>query len=187
MPKHGRYPVGVARQCSGALGKQANCQVAVTMSLINEVLSIPCAYKLYLPEEWTRDPQRRAAAEVPRGVKFHVKFQKQWEIALAMIDQLRSEGLVPAPVVADSRYAVATHCREALTKRGLVYAVGVTEETTVWPPGKSRCPRSPARTGEVGRRACTARPSTIRSRSGSWPPRSRRARRDRALARGHAG
>jgi SRSO17 transposase len=139
MPKQGRHSVGVARQYCGVLGKQANCQVAVSVSLVNEVLSVPCAYRLYLPETWAHDPARRAAAGVPS----EVRFQKKWEIALDAIDRLRAEGLPPAPVVADAGYGVASGFREALTKRGLLYAVAVTEETSVWPPGEEPLPPEP--------------------------------------------
>ena len=142
IPKQGRHSVGVARQYCGVLGKQANCQVAVTVSLVNEVLSVPCAYRLYLPETWAHDPARRAAVGVPP----EVKFRKKWEIALEAIDQLRAEGLPLAPVVADAGYGVASEFREALTGRGLLYAVAVTEGTSVWPPGEEPLPPEP-RTG----------------------------------------
>jgi SRSO17 transposase len=139
IPKQGRHSVGVARQYCGVLGKQANCQVAVTVSLVNEILSVPCAYRLYLPESWARDPERRATAGVPRDVGF----EKKWQIALGLIDQLRAEGLPPAPVLMDSGYGVASEFRKALTTRGLVYAAGVTEETTVWLPGEEPLPPEP--------------------------------------------
>jgi SRSO17 transposase len=151
MPKQGQHSVGVARQYCGALGKRANCQVAVMLSLANAVLSVPCAYRLYLPEQWAQDPQRRAEAGVPRDVKFQTK----WEIALGLIDQLQSEGLAPAPILADAGYGVVTALREALTARGLIYAVGVTEETTVWPPGEEPLPPEPT-TGR-GRRSTRLR------------------------------
>lgn len=140
MPKQGRHSVGVARQYCGVLGKQANCQVAVSVSLVNEVLSVPCAYRLYLPEAWAHDAERRAAAGVPP----EVRFQKKWEIAVEAIDRLRAEGLPPAPVVADAGYGVASEFREALTRRGLVYALAVTEETSVWPPGEGPLAPEPA-------------------------------------------
>lgn len=139
IPKQGRHSVGVARQYCGVLGKRANCQVAVMVSLVNEVLSVPCAYRLYLPESWAHDPERRARVGVPRDVGF----EKKWQIALDLIDPLRAEGLPPAPVLMDSGYGQATQFREALTTRGLVYAAGVTEDTTVWPPGQEPLPPEP--------------------------------------------
>jgi SRSO17 transposase len=54
MPKKGRHSVGVARQYCGVLGKQDNCQVAVSVSVAHERASVPVAYRLYLPEAWAR-------------------------------------------------------------------------------------------------------------------------------------
>lgn len=139
VPKKGRHSVGVARQYCGVLGKRANCQVAVTVSLVNEMLSVPCAYRLYLPEEWAEDRERRAATGVPEDVVFRTK----WQIAVDSIERLRAEGLPWAPVVADAGYGNITEFREALTKRGLVYAVAVGEETSVWPPGQEPLPPAP--------------------------------------------
>jgi SRSO17 transposase len=62
FPKKGRHSVGVARQYCGQLGKQDNCQVAVTLSIANHAASLPVAYRLYLPEDWAADPIRRKAA-----------------------------------------------------------------------------------------------------------------------------
>ena len=139
IPKQGRRSVGVARQYCGALGKRANCQVAVSVSLVNEMLSVPCSYRLYLPEEWAHDAERRATVGVPDDVTLQTK----WQIAIDSIDRLRAEGLPLAPVVADAGYGNVTELREALTTRGLVYAVAVGEETSVWPPGQAPLPPTP--------------------------------------------
>src|ERR671928_871585 len=73
FPQQGTHSVGVARQYCGQLGKQDNCQVAVTLSVANEEASLPIAYRLYLPKEWTRDPERCTKAGVPPDVKFTTK------------------------------------------------------------------------------------------------------------------
>ena len=83
MPKQGRHSVGVARQYCGQLGKQDNCQVAVSLSAANDHASLPIAYRLYLPHEWVDDPDRRTAAGIPGDVVFQTKPR----IAL---DQLRA-------------------------------------------------------------------------------------------------
>jgi SRSO17 transposase len=144
FPKKGQHSVGVARQYCGVLGKQENCQVAVTVTLANEAVSIPAAYTLYLPESWAHDRQRRRAARVPDDVPFRTKGQ----IALEQIAALRIEDVPPAPVVADAGYGVVTAWRDQLTLQEIPYMVGVTGETTVWPPGQAPLPpRKPSRTG----------------------------------------
>src|SRR5277367_3059709 len=65
FPKKGRHSVGVSRQYCGQLGKQDNCQVAVSLSVANHAASLPVAWRLYLPEDWASDPERRAKAGVP--------------------------------------------------------------------------------------------------------------------------
>ena len=73
FPKQGRHSVGVARQYCGQLGKQANCQVAVSLSLANHHASLPVAYRLYLPQDWADDHERRRKAGVPAEVEFKTK------------------------------------------------------------------------------------------------------------------
>jgi SRSO17 transposase len=136
IPKKGSHSVGVARQYCGALGKQDNCQVAVSVSLANATMSIPCAYRLYLPEAWARDSKRCRIAGVPKDVAFVTK----WEVALAAMDRMLADDLPRAPVVTDAGYGVVTAFREGLTQRGLSYIVGISTETSVWPPGQAPLP-----------------------------------------------
>ncbi len=137
FPKKGQHSVGVAHQYCGALGKQANCQVAVTVTLANEAVSVPAAYQLYLPESWARDKKRRRAAKIPTTVTFRPKGQ----IALSGILALQAEGVARAPVVADAGYGVSTEFRDALTAHQIPYVLGVRETTKVWPPGVTPRPR----------------------------------------------
>jgi len=131
--------VGVVRQYCGARGKTANCQVAVSVSLVNKTMSVPAAWRLYLPEIWAGDPERRRKAGVPQ----EVGHQEEWRIALEEIDRLLQEDLPPAPVVADAGYGSATEFRDELTRRGLSYAAGIREDTGVWPPGQEPLPEKP--------------------------------------------
>lgn len=156
IPKKGRHSVGVARQYCGVLGKQDNCQVAVSLTLANEAVSVPAAYRLYLPEAWAKDRKRRAAVGVPKTVKFQTK----WQIALDMIDSVRAEGLPGAPVLADAGYGVVTAFRDALTERQMPYVVGISRETTVWPPGLEPLP--PKRSSGKGRPPSRIRRSSKR-------------------------
>jgi len=158
IPKKGRHSVGVARQYCGVLGKQDNCQVAVTVTMANEAVSVPAAYRLYLPEAWTSDRRRRREAAIPEQVTFKTK----WQIALDQIAQLREEGLPPAPVVADAGFGVVTAFRDALTEQGIPYVVGITSQTTAWRPGTQ--PQPPPTYGGRGR------PPTLVRRSKSRHP-----------------
>lgn len=81
FPKKGTHSVGVARQYCGQLGKQDNCQVAVSLSVTNDHASLPIAYRLYLPQAWANDPDRRRRSGVPDDVTFQTKPQ----IALGQI------------------------------------------------------------------------------------------------------
>jgi SRSO17 transposase len=145
FPKKGQHSVGVARQYCGVLGKQDNCQVAVSVSVANAAVSLPVAYQLYLPESWAGDRRRRRAAGVPD----QITFQPKWQIALGQIQAVQAEGVRPAPVLADAGYGDTTAFREALTTAGLAYVVGVKKETTAWPPGEA--PRPPKRWKGRGR------------------------------------
>ena len=171
FPKKGEHSVGVARQYSGILGKTDNCQVAVTLSLANATMSVPCAVRLYLPHSWADDLPRRRTAGVPDDVVFAEK----WRIALAQIERSLADGLPRAPILADAGYGDATAFREGITALGLSYAVGVQGQITVWPPGKGPLPpkkkgagrgRPPTRL----RRDASHRPVAIDAFAQSLPP-----------------
>src|SRR5215218_4012464 len=107
FPKKGRHSVGVARQYCGQLGKRDNCQVAVTLSLANEHASLPVAYRLYLPEAWAGDPERRATAGVPPDTPFQTKPR----IALDQIRAACAAGLPRGIVLTDAAYGNDTEFR----------------------------------------------------------------------------
>ena len=139
FPKQGKHSVGVARQYCGQLGKQDNCQVAVSVSLANEHYSVPVGYRLYLPKDWSADPVRRNKAKVPEDIEFATKPV----IALRLIDEARTAGSVPQTVVADAGYGINTAFRDQLTERGLQYVVGVTSVLSVWSDGEAPLPSAP--------------------------------------------
>jgi len=131
FPKQGRHSVGVARQYCGQLGKQDNCQVAVSLSVANHHASLPVAYRLYLPQDWAEDRNRRRKAGVPEEISFKTKP----EIAL---DQLRwacEAGLARGVVLMDAGYGAETDLRTNITTLGLSYVAGTRPNTTVWPSG----------------------------------------------------
>ena len=139
FPKKGVHSVGVARQYCGRLGKQDNCQVAVSLSVANHTASLPIAYQLYLPEEWVGDPARRAQAHVPENTAFETKP----EIALKQIKTALEAGLPAGVALADAGYGVDAKFRSGLTALGLAYVVGVQSTLSVWPPGMGPLPPPP--------------------------------------------
>ena len=136
FPKKGKHSVGVARQYCGQLGKQDNCQIAVSLSVANDHASLPIAYRLYLPESWANDPDRRAKAGVPEDVVFRTKP----EIALDQIQAALAAGVPRGVVLADAGYGVDTAFRTELTEMGFTYVVGIQSSTSLWPPGTAPLP-----------------------------------------------
>src|SRR5262249_32548038 len=121
FPKKGQHSVGVARQYCGELGKQDNCQVAVTLSIANHDASLPVAYRLYLPKEWASDRKRRRKVGVPDEISFKTKP----EIALAQIRWACEAGLPRGAVLMDAGYGVDTDLRTSIAALGLSYVAGI--------------------------------------------------------------
>jgi SRSO17 transposase len=136
FPKKGRHSVGVARQYCGQLGKQDNCQVAVTLSVANHAASLPVAYRLYLPEDWADDLARREKAGVPAATGFATKP----EIALAQIRAALEAGIPRGVVLMDAGYGADTKLRTEIAALGLSYIAGIHPHTTVWPQGRGPLP-----------------------------------------------
>jgi SRSO17 transposase len=148
LPKCGTHSVGVARQYCGALGKVANCQDLVTLSLANHFASIPCAYRLYLPKKWADDPERRRATKIPERIKFRPK----WEIGLMLIDAAAQAGISQAPpVLADAGFGDVPEFRRGLDRRGRVYTVGINSNVHVWPANQGPKPPLKKRKPSPGR------------------------------------
>jgi SRSO17 transposase len=162
-PKKGKHSVGVARQYCGQLGKQDNCQVAVSISLASETASLPVAYQLYLPKDWARDRTRRKKAQVPAPVRFQTKPQ----IALGQLRALLAQGAPHQCVIADAGYGVEMQFRLKLTEMGLPYMVGIKSSVSVWPQQVEPLP--PKRYGGRGR------PPVVPRRSARRQPRSVKA------------
>jgi SRSO17 transposase len=139
FPKKGTHSVGVAHQYCGNLGKTANCQDAVSVSLANHFAGLPVEYQLYLPKEWTDDPARCKVAGVPP----EMTFKKKWEIAIALIDNLMREGVPKAPFLGDAAYGDVVAFRRALTEKGFQYALGINTNNTIWPPDWVPLPPAP--------------------------------------------
>jgi SRSO17 transposase len=132
LPKKGKRSVGVARQYCGALGKQANCQVLVSLTLARDEVPVPLGLRLFLPDEWTKDPDRCADAGVPEE---HRRALAKTEIALDEIDRVIAAGARFERVLADAGYGMGATFRQGLSARGLTWAVGVPKSQNVYLPG----------------------------------------------------
>lgn len=135
-PKYGKHSVGVSHQYCGNLGKTANCQVAVSLSVASECGSLPIEYRLYLPKEWAEDIARRTKAGVPETVAFATKNA----ISLAQMRAAKAAGVPLGTVLADAAYGDDTTWREGVTELGLPYMVGIRPATSVWAPGVEPLP-----------------------------------------------
>jgi len=140
FPKQGKHSVGVARQYCGQIGKHDNCQAAVSLSVSTWNASLPIAWRLYLPEGWCQDSERRRKAGVPEPLEFQTKP----EIAVQQIRHALEQKVAAGVVLADAGYGNGTPFRAALTKLGLHYVAGIESSTTVWEPGQQPLP-APAR------------------------------------------
>jgi len=136
FPKQGRHSVGVARQYCGQLGKEDNCQVAVSLSLANGHASLPVAYRLYLPQEWAGDRERLRKVGVPEDIDFKTKH----EIALEQLRWACEAGLPRGVVLVDAGYGNNSELRADITALELTYVAGILSNTTVWAPGTGPLP-----------------------------------------------
>ena len=121
LPKKGTHSVGVAHQYCGALGKQANCQCLVSLTLARDEIQVPIALRLYLPKEWTNDRERCDRVKVPAEISYRPK----WRIALDEIDRIRAANVRFGSVLADAGYGMCAEFRQGLSDRGLTWAVGI--------------------------------------------------------------
>jgi SRSO17 transposase len=147
FPKQGRHSVGVRHQYCGQLGKEANCQVAVSLSIANHGGSLPVGYRLYLPKEWAQDAARRAKAGVPEEIVFKTKQQ----IALDLIRGAYAAGLPHGVLLMDADYGRDGGLRRGITTLGLSYVAAIQPKLLMWRAGTR--PRRPGKPlNNTGRR-----------------------------------
>jgi SRSO17 transposase len=130
LPKKGGLSVGVARQYCGVLGKRANCQALVSLTLARDEVPLPIGPRLFLPEEWTADPERCARAGVPEE---HRRALAKPDLALAEIDRAIAAGVRFGRVLADAGYGASAAFRQGLSVRHLTWAVGILKTQNVYP------------------------------------------------------
>lgn len=129
LPKKGSHSVGVAPQYASALGKTANCQTLVSLTLARDEVPVMIGLRLFLPESWAGDVDRMAKTRVPEDWRARTKP----EIALAEIDRIRAAGVSFATVLADAGYGLSASFRQGLDARGLKWAVGIPKLQKVYP------------------------------------------------------
>ena len=192
FPKDGTASPCVARQYSGTLGKAANCQVAVSVHLVNEHASCAADWRLFCPESWDdaalADPVAAARARRRReraGIPDQVRHTEKWRLALEMIEemtgpggwgvleQITAAGGARPVVAADAGYGDNTTFRLELAARGWRYVVAVKGTTSAyagdaepvtraWAAGPAARPGPPT---PPRRRTCASSPSPTRTRS----------------------
>jgi SRSO17 transposase len=136
FPKKGKHSVGVARQYCGQLGKQDNCQCAVSISVATLHASLPVAYRLYVPQAWVEDRARRTRAGIPE----EVAFQTKPEIALEQLRTLTKTDTPQGVVLADAGYGNDSEFRRGVRRLTLSYVLGIQKSTRVWAPGTEPLP-----------------------------------------------
>jgi SRSO17 transposase len=129
LVKQGKHSVGVKRQYCGQLGKKANCQSLVSLTLARAEVPVCVGLRLFLPEDWCADAGRRAAVGVPEAVAYRPK----WGIALDEIDRVLASGARFGCVLADAEYGKAAEFRAGLDERRLAFAVGIRPTQKVFP------------------------------------------------------
>jgi SRSO17 transposase len=145
LPKKGALSVGVTRQYCGELGKKANCQALVSLTLAKGEVPVPVGLRLFLPKTWTADPERCLRAGVPEG---QIATRSKGEIALAELDRLRAADVRFGAVLADAGYGASAEFRQRLNARDLHWAVGIPRNQKVYrqdvqlvpPKGRKRRP-----------------------------------------------
>jgi SRSO17 transposase len=147
LVKQGRHSVGVARQYCGELGKRANCQALVSLTLARREVPVGVGLRLFLPEAWAGDAARRAKAGVPEAIPGRPK----WRIALDELDRVRAAGATFGGVLADAEYGKAAAFRAGLSERGLTWAVGILPTQKAYPAAVTVAPAA-RKASAAGRR-----------------------------------
>ena len=130
IPKKGTHSVGVAPQYASALGKTANCQTMVSLTLARGEVPVMLALRLFLPESWASNRARQERAGVPAEYR---TARTKPQIALAEIDRATAAGVRFGCVLADAGYGLSAPFRHGLTVRKLAWAVGIPRHLKVYP------------------------------------------------------
>jgi SRSO17 transposase len=152
FPKDGKHSPGVKRQYSGTLGKIGNCQIGVSVHAVGSKGTVPLGWALYLPEEWCKDPERRARARIPE----EIEFKKKPQLGKELIERAGGWGIPKAPILGDEAYGENTQLRQDLDNAGFEYVFSIDKIASVFAPDTVFV--LPKRAGETGRRRTRLRP-----------------------------
>ena len=167
LVKQGRASVGVQRQYCGQLGKKANCQALVSLTLARGEVPVPVALRLFLPERWAEDAGRRERAGVPPELVFRPK----WQVALDEIARLRAQGVRFGCVLGDAEHGKVAGFRHALDAAGLPWALGLPPNQKVFPPDVTLAvPQPTRRSGRPRKHPVPSAPSVAVSSLFADPP-----------------
>ncbi len=128
VPKDGKHSPGVKRQYSGTLGKIGNCQIAVSLHAVGQKGTVPLGFRLYLPEDWCADPERRRKAKVPESVQFVTKPA----LGAELVARAAGWKIRRAPVLGDQAYGNDSKLRSVLHQDAIDYVLCVGAETSVF-------------------------------------------------------
>jgi SRSO17 transposase len=143
LVKQGIHSVGVQRQYCGQLGKKANCQALVSLTLARAEVPVCVGLRLFLPRAWAEDVSRRTRAGVPEAIVSRPK----WQLALDELDRIRAAGARFGCVLADAEYGQAADFRHGLSDRDLTWAVGILPNQKVYPADVEIAPAPVRATG----------------------------------------
>jgi SRSO17 transposase len=143
LVKQGIHSVGVQRQYCGQLGKKANCQALVSLTLARAEVPVCVGLRLFLPRAWAEDVSRRTRAGVPEAIVSRPK----WQLALDELDRIRAAGARFGCVLADAEYGKAADFRHGLSDRDLTWAVGILPNQKVYPADVEIAPAPVRATG----------------------------------------
>ena len=155
LVKQGAHSVGVQRQYCGELGKKANCQALVSLTLARGEVPVCVGLRLFLPERWAGDPERRRRAGGPDAVAGRPK----WRIALDEVDRVLAAGARFGCVLGDAEYGKAAEFRHRLAERGLTWALGIGPTQKVFPADVALMPAQRRSTGRPAKHPVPSAPS----------------------------
>jgi SRSO17 transposase len=145
VPKDGKHSPGVKRQYSGTLGKIGNCQIAVSLHAVSAKGTVPLGFRLYLPEDWCEDPERRRQAKIPE----HIEFQTKPALGSELVTRAAGWKIRRAPVLGDQVYGNDTKLRTRLHAEGIDYVLSIGPQCDVYTPETvfAVAPRAPGSRG----------------------------------------